>query len=77
MVGHNHFVCHFILETFTEYPYVSPPYQKAGSDSLQKCRFLCSINPLFDDQNRCIGMEEHLACDTRIKQTSKNVASVV
>jgi len=33
MIDHNHFICHLILGTFTEYPYK----KQRGETSLSKC----------------------------------------
>ena len=30
MIDHNHFICHLILGTFTEYPLLKMAYKKNG-----------------------------------------------
>ena len=43
MIDHNHFICHLILGTFTEYPYNNPPLLHylcdawAGENYLLRC----------------------------------------
>ena len=34
MIDHNHFICHLILGTFTEYPYLVPSYSQKVCHSL-------------------------------------------
>ena len=34
MIDHNHFICHLILGTFTEYPYLSLNTPKRGTQGI-------------------------------------------